>query len=126
VNIYLDPEWRQEQRARADCTTSICTMRTLGQIFFVWPDRGLGGGHVARMVAMRKYTVLEFLKEEKKWVIPTPFPPLLEQPRRFYDYFRMLPETFWYIMNDIRDDIQKQSNFRKCISPEERLAVTLR
>jgi len=54
------------------------------------------------------------------------FPQLLEQPCKFYDYFRMLPETFWYILNDIRDDIKKQSNFRKCISPEERLAVTLR
>jgi len=45
---------------------------------------------------------------------------------KFYDYFRMLPETFWYMLNDIRDDIKKQSNFRKYVSPEERLAVTLR
>jgi len=39
------------------------------------------------------------------------FPQLLEKPCKFYDYFKMLPETFWYIMNDIRDDIKKQSNF---------------
>jgi hypothetical protein len=56
----------------------------------------------------------------------TLFPQLLEQPCKFYDYFRMLHETVWYILNDIRNDIQKQSNFRKCISSEERLAVTLR
>ena len=36
---------------------------------------------------------------------------LLEHPCKFFYYFRMLPETFWYILNDIRDDIQKQSNF---------------
>jgi hypothetical protein len=56
----------------------------------------------------------------------TLFLQLLEQLCKFYDYFRMLPETFWYILNDIRDGIKKQSNFRNCISSEERLAVTLR
>jgi len=39
------------------------------------------------------------------------FPQLLEQLCKFYDCFRMLPESFWYILNDIRDYIQKQSNF---------------
>ena len=37
---FLDPAWKQEKRARADCTTSAYTMRTRGQIFFVCPDRG--------------------------------------------------------------------------------------
>jgi len=70
---------------------------------------------------------MKFFKEEKKnGELHTLFPQLLEQPCKFYDYFRMLPETFWYIMNDIRDDIQKQSYFRKCISSEERPAVALR
>ena len=39
------------------------------------------------------------------------FLSFLEQPCKFRDYFRMLPETFWYILNDIRDDIKKQSIF---------------
>jgi len=67
-----------------------------------------------------------FKEEGKNGEFHTLFPQLLEQLFKFYDYFRMLPETFWYILNDIRDDIKKQSNFRKCISPEERLAVALR
>jgi hypothetical protein len=70
--------------------------------------------------------VNEIFEERKNGEFHTLFPQLLEQPCKFYDYFRMFPETFWYILNDIRDDIKKQSNFRKCISPEERLAVTLR
>ena len=67
-----------------------------------------------------------FEGREKNGEFHTLFPQLLEQPCKFFCYFRMLPETLWYILNDIRDDIQKQSNFRKCISPEERLALTLR
>ena len=54
------------------------------------------------------------------------FTQLLEQQCKFSDYFRMLHKTFLYTLNDIRDGIHKQSNFWKCISPEERLAVTLR
>jgi hypothetical protein len=46
--------------------------------------------------------------------------------RAVCDYFIMLPEIFWYILKDITDDIKKQSHFRKCLSPEVRLAVTLR
>jgi len=56
----------------------------------------------------------------------TLFPMLLEQTSKFFEYFRMGSETFWYILHNIRPYIEKQSNFRKCISPEERLAVTLR
>jgi len=67
-----------------------------------------------------------FEEREKMGKFHTLFPRLLEQTCKFYDYFRMLPETFWYILNDIRDDNKKESNFRKCMSPEERLAVTLR
>ena len=56
----------------------------------------------------------------------TLFPMLLEQASKFFEYFRMGCETFWYILHNFRPYIEKQSNFRKCISPEERLAVTLR
>ncbi|XP_059147843.1 uncharacterized protein LOC131953030 [Physella acuta] len=78
------------------------------------------------------------LLNEKEWVNPifaerekcgefhTLFPKLLEQPQKFYEYFRMNRDTFEYILNNIRPYIEKQSSFRKCISPEERLAVTLR
>ena len=52
-----------------------------------------------------------FEGKEKRGGFWTPFPQLLEQLYKFYDYFKMLPETFWYTLNDIRDDIQKQSHF---------------
>ena len=54
---------------------------------------------------------MKFLKEEEKQGIPHAFSSAVGTTVKFYDYFRMLPETFWYILNDIRDDIQKQSNF---------------
>lgn len=56
----------------------------------------------------------------------TLFPELLDQPEKFFEYMRMGKETFYYILNEIKDTIQKYSNFRQCISPEERLVVTLR
>lgn len=56
----------------------------------------------------------------------TLFPQLLEQPKKFFEYMRMDKETFYYILEGIRENIEKQSNFRECISPEERLVVTLR
>lgn len=44
----------------------------------------------------------------------------------FYGYLRMKKETFEYILNAIRPNLSKYSNFRKTISPDERLVVTLR
>jgi hypothetical protein len=39
---------------------------------------------------------MKLLKEDKRGGFHTLFLQLLEQPCKFYDYFRMLPETFWY------------------------------
>ncbi|PSN43834.1 hypothetical protein C0J52_10087 [Blattella germanica] len=44
--------------------------------------------------------------------------------QHFY-YFRMKKETFQYILDEVKDHLQKY-NFRETISPAERLAVTLR
>lgn len=44
----------------------------------------------------------------------------------FHGYLRMKKETFEYILNFIRPNLTKFSNFRDTISPEERLIVTLR
>jgi hypothetical protein len=68
----------------------------------------------------------DFNEREKCGVIHTLFPVLLEQALKFFQYFRMGPNTFWYILHNTRLHIEKQSNFRKCISPEGRLSVTLR
>jgi hypothetical protein len=55
---------------------------------------------------------MKFLKEQRRGgEFHTLFPQLMAQPCKFYDYFRMLPETFWYILNDIRDDIKNNQIF---------------
>ena len=52
---------------------------------------------------------------------------LLKDEERFWRYFRMSSETFKYILELIHTSIKKQNtNFRRSISPEERLMVTLR
>jgi hypothetical protein len=44
--------------------------------------------------------VNKIFEGRKNWEFHTLFPQLLEQPCKFYN-FRMLPETFWYILNYI-------------------------
>lgn len=51
---------------------------------------------------------------------------LIHQPDKFHQYFKMTPETFYYILDQIQPIIVKESAFRKCISPEGRLMITLR
>lgn len=54
------------------------------------------------------------------------FDDLLQQSQKFFEYFRMLPETFNYILSQIYERLEKQSNFRKCVDPRENLSITLR
>jgi len=65
-------------------------------------------------------------KRENCGEFHTLLPMLLEQAQNFFQYFRMGPDIFWYILHNIRPHIEKQSNFRKFISPEAWLTVTLR
>ncbi|KAJ8939901.1 hypothetical protein NQ318_023242 [Aromia moschata] len=51
---------------------------------------------------------------------------LKKDEKKFFDYYRMNQNTFNYILDAIREEIKKMSNFRETISPEERLSVTLR
>ena len=52
---------------------------------------------------------------------------LQEDSERFYRYFRMNESTFSYILKKVERRIQKQNtNFRKAISPIEKLVITLR
>jgi len=52
---------------------------------------------------------------------------LLKDEERLWRYFRMSSVTFKYILELILTSIKKQNtNFRRSISPEERLMVTLR
>ena len=52
---------------------------------------------------------------------------LLKDEERFWRYFRMSSDTFKYILELIHTSINEQNkNFRRSISPEELLVVTLR
>ncbi|KAL4096705.1 hypothetical protein QTP88_021608 [Uroleucon formosanum] len=55
------------------------------------------------------------------------FSKLKKHPDKFFEYCRMDEETFNLVLDAIKDTIQKsETNFRKPISPEETLLVTLR
>ena len=52
---------------------------------------------------------------------------LRSHPGKFLNYFPMNVHTIDKLLNIIRPHVQRQdTNMRKCIPPEERLAVTLR
>ena len=66
-----------------------------------------------------------FEEREKCGEFRTLFPMLLEQAQNFFQYFRVGSDTFWYILHNIRPYVEKQSNFRKCISNQSFLATSL-
>lgn len=46
---------------------------------------------------------------------------------KFFDFFRMNKNTFDYILSHLKSSLQREdTNMRKSIQPEERLAITLR
>jgi hypothetical protein len=51
--------------------------------------------------------------------------PMRNYPDKFKEYYRMSIETFDYILRDISKFITGESNFRMCISPEEKLTISL-
>ena len=51
---------------------------------------------------------------------------LTEFPDRFREYYTMNINTFQYIMDSVKNDLQGYSDFRKCIETEEKLTVALR
>lgn len=74
-------------------------------------------------------------KEKRFWVhpinqkrnIPDFIRELRNDPDKFYNYCRMSMETFDELLNLVEDRIKKQNtNYRRCISAEERLIITLR
>ena len=51
---------------------------------------------------------------------------LLKDEERFWGFFTFSSDTFKYILEIIHTSVKKQNtNFRRSISPEERLMVTL-
>lgn len=54
-------------------------------------------------------------------------PQLRVDEKRFYIYFRMMPNCFDKILNFVKEDIRKvDTNYREAVTAEERLAITLR
>ena len=55
------------------------------------------------------------------------FPDLVNNPEKFYDFFRINNEQFKMLVELLRPSIEKQNtNYRRAIQPEERLALYLR
>lgn len=79
--------------------------------------------------------LMDDVPNRKMWVHPInekrnlkPFiAELRADPEKFYNYCRMKPVTFDFILGLITPTIQKRNtNYRQCITPEERLLITLR
>lgn len=52
---------------------------------------------------------------------------LIKDEQFFFEYYKMTPDTFHYILTSIEPTIEKMStNFVTPISPKEKLALTLR
>jgi len=55
------------------------------------------------------------------------YPDILEVEEKFHGLFRMNIEQFYRLSQLVGDEIQKQNtNYRRAITPEERLAISLR
>ncbi|KAL4152994.1 hypothetical protein QTP88_000827 [Uroleucon formosanum] len=78
-------------------------------------------------------------KERKYWVHPilktrlsfslyiTLYPKLRDHDVKFFNYFRMSIKSFDDLLEIIKDDLEVDVNaIRYCISPHEKLIVTLR
>ena len=66
------------------------------------------------------------VKRERRREFHRLFNDLKEDEQRFKSHFRMMPQTFYTILDLITEDLQKQqTNYQKPVSPEERLALTL-
>lgn len=55
------------------------------------------------------------------------FPDLVNNPEKFYDFFRMTTEQFKMLVELIGSSIRKQNtNYRRAVGAEERMAIFLR
>jgi hypothetical protein len=55
------------------------------------------------------------------------YPDLLEDEEKFHGFFRLNIEQFYRLLQLVGEEIRKQNtNYRRSISPEERLAIFVR
>lgn len=76
-----------------------------------------------RLKNIRKKKMLHKRKTSRK--LHTFLQKLLNCPSEFYDYTKMKPQTFFYLLNCIRQQLLTTNN-RDKLTPEEKLFLTLR
>ena len=75
----------------------------------------------------RRTWVHDILKtRQREGEYHTLYKQLLDDDSRFYQYFRMPPYQFVYLLKKNSNSIRKQNTFKRSISPREKLAVCLR
>lgn len=76
----------------------------------------------------RKYWVHPILKARLSFSLCiTLYPKLRDHGDKFFNYFRMSIKSFDDLLEIIKDDLEANENaIRYCISPHEKLIVTLR
>jgi len=76
----------------------------------------------------RKYWVHPILKTRLSHSLyVTLYPKLREHEEKFFNYFRMSIKSFDDLLEIIKDSLEADENaIRYCISPQEKLIVTLR
>jgi hypothetical protein len=52
--------------------------------------------------------------------------PLIHDEEKFNGFFRMNIEQFYSLSQLVAEEIRKKNNYRRAITPEERLAIFLR
>ena len=50
----------------------------------------------------------------------------IQFPDKIREYYKMNVKTFDYILDSVKDDLQGDSNYRRCFETEEKLTVALR
>ena len=90
-------------------------------LWWWWKKRNIL--HPTRRFAVHPINKLRHIHGEYHHLMP----PLLNDPERFVQYFRMKHQTFYDLLQHCAADLkEKSTNFCRAVSPEERLVVTLR
>lgn len=97
----------------SDSEEEICAI-ALWQIVFGTSFRNYWV-HPINEVRSLENTLIKFIREIRKY------------EDKFRNYTRMTPQTFDFLLDLLEERIKKQdTNYRKAVTPEEKLFVTLR
>ncbi|XP_071978391.1 uncharacterized protein [Engystomops pustulosus] len=116
------------------------SMRPVDRVLLAWlVYRRFGKRRVAVKEKPKREIRIEPKKKRRLWVHPnishrisgghfhTLYSDLREDPERFFSFCRFSIQTFDKLLEELRPGLTFQNtNMRRCITPEERLIVTLR